>query len=173
MGVDAPQNYPVPQFIDQPAHAVAEEAGSRSEIIIRWVHALLVVHIKQHLAHFVYFRLELRIAQGSRGFVVHGVVAKLVSVADKLAQALFAALDLGANDEKGGLGIISPQKLHYLSSIHARRIVNRKGNDLLFGRNLEQNVGPFLRKVSNEGGRRLVDDVERDDEEEREEEEEQ
>ena len=100
---------------------------------------------------------------------MHGVVPELVSIPDKFPKAILSALDLRADHEEGRLRIIRSQQLHYLPRVHARRIVERQRDDLLFRLDLEEDVGPFSGKVSDEGRRRLVDDVEGNYEEEDEE----
>ena len=53
------KDYPVPQPVDETPHAIAEQARSRSEVVIRRIDPFLLVRIPEHLAHFVDLRLEL------------------------------------------------------------------------------------------------------------------
>jgi hypothetical protein len=77
--IDITKNQPVAQPTQRPAHPVAKEAPSRSEIFRGLPSANGSVGYLEHFFHGLDLVDESGIVQGSRGLIVHRMIRQLVS----------------------------------------------------------------------------------------------
>lgn len=123
--VDTAQDQSIAQLCHSLAHPRAEEARARTEVVLRWLNAHGRVGTADFALHSMNLLGEVRVAQGSRRLVVHGVVCELVAVvADNVVQGLLTSGDLRSDNEERRGRAVGLEDLQYLIGILGGRIVD-------------------------------------------------
>ena len=164
--VDTAQHEPVAQPLDQCTHGVAEEARARPEVARRLRRDIRPagrgsrIHAADALLHAADLLRQRGLAERPRRLVAHRVVAELVADGHGVHERGFGAgvLELGADDEEGGVGVVGGQDAQDVRRVGRGRVVDRQGDDLgaRVG-HVEEHVGPGAGEKHDEPGWRLVD----------------